>query len=177
MRKDKKKKGLVIVLLLIAVLVLGVGYAAITSVDLNITGQASATASDDNFDVQFIGTPTFSKLGVVKGTASDVIVTAARSDIHDATLQVTGLTGVGDYITATYDIKNVSPEDIAATLSATVTNDNTEYFNVEYLFGQTNLAQNAQTTITVTVTLIKAVVTTDQTANIDIAIEAAPQNA
>ena len=51
MRNDKHKKGLVIVLLLIAVLVLGVGYAAITSVTLDINGQAAATSDDENFDV------------------------------------------------------------------------------------------------------------------------------
>ena len=52
MRKDRKKKGLVIVLLLIAVLVLGVGYAAISSVTLHITGQAAATSDNENFDVK-----------------------------------------------------------------------------------------------------------------------------
>ena len=175
MRRDKKKKGLVIVLLLIAVLILGVGYAAITNVTLHITGQATATSDDSNFDVNFVGTPLFSKVGVTKGDASDVTVTPAITDVHDATIQVTGLTGVGDYVTATYDIKNVSPEAITAALTASVSNDNTEYFDVQYVFDQSSIAQNAQTTITVTVTLIKAVVSTDQTANIDVTLVATPQ--
>ncbi len=171
MRKDKKKKGLVIVLLLIAVLVLGVGYAAISNVTLHITGIATATSDDENFDVNFVGTPSFSKTGASAGAT----VTAAISDVHDATIQVGGLKKVGDYVTATYDIKNVSPEAITALLSAEISNSNETYFDVEYVFGRNSIAKDAQTTITVTVTLIKPVVTTDQSATIDVTITAAPQ--
>ena len=171
MRKDRKKKGLVIVLLLIAVLVLGVGYAAITDVTLHITGQAAATSDDENFDVNFVGTPTFSKIGASAGAT----VNAAISDVHDATIQVSGLKKVGDYVTATYDIKNVSPEEVTAALSASVSNSNTQYFSVDYVFGQTTLAKDAETTITITVTLEKVVVTTDQTATIDVTLTATPQ--
>ncbi len=173
MRTDKKKKGLVIVLLLIAVLVLGVGYAAITNVTLNITGQASATSDDDNFDVNFIGTPTFSKLGA--GPDANIVV--ARADEHNATIQVSGLKSVNEYVTGTYTIKNVSPEAVTAALSATVSNNNPEYFEVTYVFDQNTIAQNAETTVTVTVKLIKVVVTTDQSATIGLTIDAAPQNA
>ena len=49
------------------------------------------------------------------------------------------------------------------------------YFDVEYVFGQTSLAKDAQTTVTITVTLIKPVVTTDQNATIDVTITATPQ--
>ena len=165
MRKDKKKKGLVIVLLLIAVLVLGVGYAAISNVTLHITGQATGVSDDENFDVNFIGTPSFSKTGA----------SAGATVTHDATIQVGGLKKVDDYVTATYDIKNVSPEDITALLSASISNSNETYFDVEYVFGQTSLAKDAQTTVTITVTLIKPVVTTDQNATIDVTITATPQ--
>ncbi len=171
MRKDKQKKGLVIVLLLIAVLVLGVGYAAITNVTLNITGQASATSDDENFDVNFIGTPTFSKTGA----NADASVVAAITDVHNATIQVSGLKQVGDYVTATYDIKNVSPEEITAALSASVTNSNETYFDVSYIFEDSSIAKNAETTITVRVELKKVVVGNDETANIDVAITATPQ--
>ena len=173
MSKEKNKKGLVIVLLLVAVLVLGVGYAAISNVTLHIKGQASATADNDNFDVNFVGTPVFSKIGA----NPDTNVTAAISDVHDATIQVTGLKQVGDYITATYDVKNVSPEDITAQLSASVSNSNEEYFDVAYLFDQNTIAKDAQTTVTITVTLIKPVVGNDETSTIDVTLTATPQNA
>ena len=171
MKRDKKKKGLVIIILLIAVLVLGVGYAAISNVTLHITGQATAISDNDNFDVNFIGTPSFSKTGASAGAN----IVAAISDVHTATIQVTGLKKVGDYVTATYDIKNVSPENITAALSASVDNSNETYFQVDYVFDQISLAKGDETAVTITVSLIKAVVSDDQNATIDVTITATPQ--
>ncbi len=169
--KNKQMKGLVIVLLLVAVLVLGVGYAVITNVTLNVTGQASATTDDANFDVMFVGTPSFNKTGA----QADATITAAIQDDYTATIQVGGLKQVGDVVTATYEVENVSPEAITANLSALVNNSNTEYFNVTYSFANPSIAQGETTTITVSVQLIKVVVTTDQTATIDVTITATPQ--
>ena len=171
MRNDKHKKGLVIVLLLIAVLVLGVGYAAITSVTLDINGQAAATSDDENFDVNFVGTPSFDKMHA----NTDATIVAAISDVHNATIQVTNLKKVGDYVTATYDIENVSPEEIIAELSANVSNSNSTYFDVSYEFEEDAIAKGEQTTITVKVELKKVVVGDDQTADIEVAITATPQ--
>ena len=46
--------------LIVAVLLVAIGYAAITSVTLNINGTANATTNSDNFVVRFTGTPTVS---------------------------------------------------------------------------------------------------------------------
>ena len=54
-KNSAKVVGLV---LLIAVLLVAIGYAAITTVQLRINGNANATANQDNFTVRFSGTPT-----------------------------------------------------------------------------------------------------------------------
>ena len=57
MRKTNK---IILFTLIIVVLLLGVGYAAIQNVTLNIAGTASADASQSNFKVMFTGTPVVS---------------------------------------------------------------------------------------------------------------------
>ena len=56
MKNFKNKKTLQIVLLVvIAVVTLGIGYAAISSVNLIINGNATASVSQNNFKVHFTG--------------------------------------------------------------------------------------------------------------------------
>lgn len=162
----KNKRILIVTVLLIAVLLLGIGYAAISNINLNINGTASATISDANFKVKFTGTP----------TVSDATkVTAAVTDDLNATIDVTGLTAKGDKATATYTILNDSP-DLGATLTATtsLTGTNADYFNVTYAFANESLAKGEDTTITVTVELLKTPVESDVTATVGVTITAAP---
>ena len=49
----KKRRSLVISLLLIAALAIGVGYAAINDIPLDITGTAEVAADQANFKVIF----------------------------------------------------------------------------------------------------------------------------
>ena len=64
-KNSAKVVGLV---LLIAVLLVAIGYAAITTVQLRINGNANATANQDNFTVRFSGTPTVSDADKVEAT-------------------------------------------------------------------------------------------------------------
>lgn len=168
---NKSTKTLVGVVLFLAIVLVAVGYAAITNVTLNINGTAQAAANQDNFSVEFTGTPTVSD-------EDKVTATIDSTDATQATLDVTGLTAKGDTVTATYTIKNLS-EDLSASLATPpVTNDNPTYFNVTTSFGgNPTIAKGETTTLTVTVELLKTPIdaaTEDLDAEIGVEIVATP---
>lgn len=164
---DKKAKTIIGVVLFIAILSIAVGFAAITSVQLNISGTASATTSQENFKVEFTGEPETSDSEKVTATINEM-------DPKQATMNVTGLTAKDDFVTATYTIKNLSA-DISAQLSAETTTSNTEYFDVTYnIEDPTTLTANGETTITVTVTLKKTPIDEPATGTIGVTITATP---
>ena len=161
----KRRNTYVGLILLVAVLMLGIGYAAMSNITLNITGSASAIVEDENFKVAFIGTPEVS--------SSDV--TATITDDHNATLNVTGLSAKGDKATATYTIEN-SSEDLSASVAIpTITNSNEDYFTVTTdMAAAKTLTAGQSTTVTVTVELVKTPVDADQTADIKVSLVASP---
>ena len=161
MRKTNK---IIIVSIIVMVLLLGIGYAAIQNVTLNIVGTAAADPSQENFKVMFSGTPTVS---------DSTYVTAGITDDINATINVSGLTKKGEIVTATYIIQNVST-DLTAELSATASNTNTEYFNVSYAIDETTLAKGEATTITVKVELIKTPIQEAVSSTIGVQIVASP---
>lgn len=152
--------------LLVALLVLGIGYAAISNITLNIGGTGKAGVSDSNFKVKFVGTPTVSNEDIVKATIT--------SDLA-ATINVESLVAKGDSVTATYEIQNVSADLSASLAIPTVTNSNTEYFSVTTDMDEAvTLASNEKTTITVTVELIKTPIDADQETTINVSLVASP---
>ena len=58
-------------IVLLAIILVAVGYAAITNVTLNINGTAKSEASQNNFVVEFIGTPTISGKGTTTATINE----------------------------------------------------------------------------------------------------------
>lgn len=165
MRSKKSSIGIVI---LIAVLILGIGYAAISSKTLNITGNANAVPSDSNFVVKFTGTPETTK------TLETSTVTATITNDLNATINVDGLTTTGDKATATYTILNDSPELSAALKVGTITNSNEEYFKVTAdIAAPTTIEATATTTVTITVELIKTPID-NQAATITVPVVAEP---
>lgn len=145
-------RKIIIAFVVIAVLMIAVGYAAISNITLYINGSAAAAPNDANFLVSFSGEPTTDKTGVK--LANLATATAGITDETHATLTVAGLTAKGDTVTATYTIQNTSA-DLSANLSASVTNTNTEYFEVTQKIEPTNVAKGATANVTVTVKLIK----------------------
>lgn len=79
-----KTKTIIWVTLLLLVVVLGIGYAAISTIQLRIEGSASADPNQTNFKVEFTGSPTVS-------TPSNVEATINPSNKLLATMNVTGL--------------------------------------------------------------------------------------
>ena len=161
-KNSAKVVGLV---LLIAVLLVAIGYAAITTVQLRINGNANATANQDNFTVRFSGTPTVS---------DKVDATLNPGDQLKATMNVSKLSAKGDTATATYTIENTSA-DLSAVLSATTTNSNTEYFKVTQNIAKATIGHGETTTITVTVELIKTPIIDGIESTIGVIIDANPQ--
>ena len=160
----KNKKTLIGIVLLIVVLLLGIGYAAITR-ELTISGSATANANSENFKVYFTGETEVSN--------GDNVTATATAETTTANITVTGLTTKDDFETATYTIKNASPE-LNALLSVTTEEAaNSDYFDVkaEIEDEATPLAPDGTTTVTVTVTLIKTPVA-EVTSNVTVKLNA-----
>ena len=161
-----RKKTLYGLGLLALILVLGVGYAAVSEVTLNIDG--SATVASEALKVSFNG---------VTDTEDDGKVVASSTDNSlDASIQVTNLT-LNEAVSATYTIKNQETDVDANVIKKQISNDKPEFFEVT-----TSVDDSAETitaggtgTVTVTVRLIKTPIeTSDSTANIQIDLTASP---
>jgi len=166
----KQPKTFLLLSIVVAVLVLGIAYAAITSVTMNITGNVGATADQGNFDVGLDGAPTFNKIGT-----STISANGGVSDRTRAWLEISGLKKVGDTVTATYTIVN-NATDLYASLSVTncvLTGEDKDFFNISYQLGESTLHPTTSTTLTVTVKLVQSPLD-DVTADVDIGLKADP---
>ena len=156
--------------LLVAIILVAVAYAAITNVELNINGVGSAQAKQENFKVEFIGTPTTSGKGTTTATINS-------DDKTQGEVNVTGLTAKGDEAIATYTVKNLS-SDISADLTADATSSNQTYFEVICSLEKTTLKAQEETTLKVTVRLLKTPIDEtkeDLKSNIGVSIKAEPK--
>ncbi|MBR3613955.1 MAG: leucine-rich repeat protein [Clostridia bacterium] len=160
----KRTSKMIMAAVIVAVLLLGVGYAAIQNITLNINGTAAADPSQSNFKVMFSGTPIVS---------DETYVTAAVTDDTNATINVEGLTKKGDVVTATYTVQNAST-DLSADLAVATTNNNTEFFTLSSELAKTSLIAGEATTLTVTVELTKTPITESVSATIGVQLEAMP---
>lgn len=167
----KKKKTFLGVALLVAVLMLGIGYAVVSNVGLNITGTATADTSDANFVVKFDKDTAITTAGT--GT-----ITGTITGDQAATLNITGLTAKNQTASATFTVKNASP-DLTANLSVlteeiTETGDDTGYFAIDAEFDESSITAGNSTTVTVTVTMLKTPVDGTKTGTIKVQLQAAP---
>ena len=161
MRKTTK---IIIGVLLVGILLLGLGYAAIQSITLNISGTASADPNQANFNVKFTGTPEVS---------DDTSVTARITNDTNATIDISGLTQKGESVNAIYTIQNLST-DLSADLSVATTNSNTEYFTLSSRLAKTSLTSGETTTVMVTVELTKTPLAESVSSTIGVQLTAVP---
>ena len=174
MKGEKRMRGrsakIAGILLIATIILIAIGYAAITNVELKISGTGNAQANKDNFIVEFIGIPTTGGKGKTQATI----------DTKDATkgnMTVSGLTAKGDTATATYTVKNKSA-DLSADLTAKATSSNEEYFETMCTVEKTTLKAQEETTLTVTIKLLKTPIDEtkeDLTSNIGVSITAEPK--
>ena len=149
-------------IVIVAVILIGVGYAAIERISLEIEATLSATATQENFKVKF-----------TNASPAEGNVAAKVTGDLSGTLNVSGLTAKGDTATATFTIQNTS-DDLSANLAATSTNQNTEYFKVSTSLSQPSIAKTETATLTVTVELIKTPIDANQTDTVGISVTATP---
>ena len=150
----------------VAILLMSVGYAAIQNIELSVSGNVVASPDQGNFQVKFTGTPT--QTGTA-GTATYKITGDTT-----ATINVSGLTSVGDERTVKFTIVNNST-DITAYLSNTVTHSNLTYFQVTSSLNKTEISPDGGTSVlSITVKLIKTPISGDQKDTLTVKVIASP---
>ena len=160
-----KTNKIIVGVIIAAVLLLGIGYAAINNITLNIRGQLEAQPNDENFKVKFDSVE----------NVSDDKVTAEITNEKKAIFNVTGLDTAGQEVYATYVVKNES-EDLSAKIDINATiidNINADYFNIRANIEETLLNAGESTTVTVTARLEKTPIN-EVTANTKVTLIAQP---
>ena len=155
---------IILVTIVATAILLGLGYAAIQNITLNITGTATAGTKQDNFKVVFTGIPVVSE---------SKYATASITDGTNAKIDVTGLTQKGQYVAVTYDIVNNSG-DLSADLNVVTSNTNEEYFLISSKLGKSSLKATETTTVLVTVELLKTPINGVQSSSIGVQLTAMP---
>ena len=188
----KKRKTFLGMAIFIAILVLGVGYAAVSNITLNLTGTGNIKANAD-FSVVYDTSHTVGKStnDTVEWATSDnrAVVAGAYTSTTAATMTVyLDATHTSAY--AIYKVDNDSAE-LSATLAANVTQisgTNAEYFNnitaVYYTdanctteLGNNKLAHGNSAYLKVTVSLAKTPVNDISGATFSVTTTATPQEA
>lgn len=172
----KKRTGILGVL--IAILILGIGYAAISSVNLIINGTGTVTANPDNFKVVYTAVATGTTVPATGVTVTPASISADGDTTTSFT--VTGLSKLNDEANLTYTITNKSP-DLNATLGTpTVAISGTnasDYFEVTSTTAEASVAANGGTTTqTVKVKVKKTPISDDVTGTFTITVVATPAN-
>lgn len=145
----KNRKKMITTALIVLVLLLGVGYATVSSVNLNINGTAKAESKELQVFYD----------GVNSGTSAKVTAISSPDKERTATFTVENMT-LDETVTMTFEVKNYET-DVNATLAAPSVTQNTngDYFQVTTSCNKTTLNAGDTATITVNVKLIKTPVT------------------
>ena len=161
----KNRKKMITTALIVLVLLLGVGYATVSSVSLNINGTAKAESKELQVFYD----------GVNSGTSAKVTAISSPVKTREATFTVESMT-LDETVTMTFEVKNYET-DVNATLAAPSVTQNTksEYFQVTTSCDKTTLNAGDTATITVNVKLIKTPVTDEAgSTTVTVAMAASP---
>lgn len=167
--KMKSKKSLLSLGLLALVLVLGVGYAVVSEVYLEIGGTATVAGSD--LAVSFVGK---------EETTEGKVTSSATEGSLEASINVDGLV-LNEKVSATYTVQNketdvnASVQKKSITVEATDGTDLSSYFEVTTDVDSTAKTVAAQGTETVTVNVkLKKTPVEHSSANVTVVLEATP---
>lgn len=162
----KNKKSLLSLGLVALVLVLGVGYAVVSSVGLTFGGSANVADATLRVDIKSVDD--------VKTNATVTHTLGAGHAVSD-TFTITGMT-LNEEVKMTYTIDS-HEEDVEATIKEKValTNSDTTHFSASYEITKDTVGpKTGEATVVVTVKLIKTPVSTIEAATFNLQIEAAP---
>lgn len=185
----KRKNGKLILGILIGVICLGIGYAAITSINLLINGSSSAKAKGE-MKVRFVRN--ISSETAIENPESNAILmggklisgddmevsnlSASIVDDTTANFSVNELVSVGDYAEFTYKVVNES-DGIDALLSFDVDDENDEedYFEITKDVDKAIITEGEIATVKVKVTLKKSPKVNDVVGNFKVTLTATPE--
>lgn len=161
----KNKKSLLSLVIFALVLILGVGYAVVSSVDLTIGGTAGVKNASLKVDFESVADTK------TNATVTHTLTQHAKEDeftITDMELNET--------VTMVYTVANHETDvDADLTEKIALSNSNPNYFEVSYKINGNEIKAGGTTTVTVTVKLIKTPVTAAQgTTNVSLTLNAAP---
>ena len=160
----KNKKSLLSLGLVALVLVLGVGYAVVSSVGLTFGG--SATVADAQLKVDIESVTHTAPEGVT-------VVDAVEQHSKTANFTITGMK-LNETVTITYTVAN-HETDVDAKLTGSTLTGNNDYFTASYAISNNGeLAKNGTATVTVTVKMVKTPVATNGKADFTFTLDAAP---
>ena len=180
----KNKKMIIAVVIIAIVLLLGVAYAAISNITLNITGSASGTANQSNFSaIGFCKSTTDKTLATSSAQISytatttpphGATITATATNATTATVTVSGLTTEGD--TASIDLYVANNNaDLNAKVKPAITNNDTTNFTVTISPStETTITHGTAQKYTVTVKLNKTAIDNISGKTFTIALTASP---
>ena len=143
MNRQNSKRGKLLLGVLVGIIALGIGYAALTNVNLSITGTAKAkgSATQEDFRVRYVNaTDTANTYDSVKTVAANPVVVnapasvtanASIADDTHASFSVDGM-ATNDEVTIKYYVANLSTNLDAKIKLANnaVTNDQSDLFTV-----------------------------------------------
>ena len=141
----KNKTMFIGVALLVAVLMLGIGYAVLSNITLNITGSATGVPSQENFEVKFAENVTYD---VSDANANIVVSPSVEGDLS-AKIDVTNFVSKGESVTVDFTVQNLSKADLNADLEVVRVGDADDNFSVTVTPAATNIAKGGSTTVTV----------------------------
>ena len=187
MRRRKNSK--LLIGLLIAIITLGVGYAAITGVNLLVNGSATLKSSDANFNVRFVK-PLASEEAITNPEQDAITISGKNAD--DSAMDVSSLTAtivddthatfdagelneVGEYVEFTYKVVNES-DGVDAMLSFDIAdvNDATDYFELTKTVNKSIIEVGEVAEVRVKVKLINRPVVSDFNATFTVTLNASP---
>lgn len=165
----KNKKSILGLGLLALVLVLGVGYAVVSNVELDFDGTSNAAEMELKVDIASVED---------RKTGNAVISHTLGTDhAKTDTFTITNMS-LNETVTMIYTIDS-HETDVDATLEDRIAlnNNNEEYYTASYTIDNADIAAGESTTVTVTVTMIKTpVVEANNEAEITFGLVAKPVN-
>lgn len=165
---DKSKTRFAMIIMLV-VFFLGVGYALVNSVTLNITG--TGTSKTQELEVIF-------KEKTIVTNPEKVVATKKEDEDLSANLEVKNLK-LNETVAATYTVQNKELDVNANLVTTSIVNSNPEYFKVTTNLKENDVVQakNGELDIKISVTLIKTPLTKEQSeTQITITFNATPIN-
>lgn len=124
MSKFNKNKLTLIIVFVLLILIINVGYAKITNIDLKISSRAGANKVQDNFDVSFV------KIEEINASNDNIQVSSEIINDTYANFNILNMEGYGDNVKIKYSIRNNSQYSTAKfTVDSIVSNQ--EYFSVD----------------------------------------------